>query len=130
MAKGGAGRRYALLDGQGDGLGRTLAAELNRQGYPVSHQTVNEVLQSLGYSLQVNRKTREGAGHPDRNAQFEHIARRAKPFQRRGQPVISVDIKKKEFAGDLKNDWSYTIASADSDQINKQLRRLRSKLKK
>jgi len=53
---------------------RTLAAELTRQGHPVSHQTVSEVLQHSGYSLQVNRKTREGAGHPDRNAQFEHIA--------------------------------------------------------
>ena len=82
---------------------RTLAAELKRQGHPVSHQTVSEVLQSLGYSLQVNRKTREGAGHPDRNAQFEHIARRAKQFQRRGQPVISVDTKKKELVGDFKN---------------------------
>ena len=82
---------------------RTLAAELSRQGHPVSHQTVSEVLQSLGYSLQVNRKTREGAGHPDRNAQFEHIARRAKQFQRRGQPVISVDTKKKELVGDFKN---------------------------
>ena len=47
---------------------RTMAAELNRQGHPVSHQAVSEVLQSLGYSLQVNRKTREGAGHPDRSA--------------------------------------------------------------
>jgi hypothetical protein len=82
---------------------RTLAAELNRQGHPVSHQTVSEVLQSLGYSLQVNRKTREGAGHPDRNAQFEHIAQRAKKFQQRGQPVISVDTKKKELVGDFKN---------------------------
>jgi len=82
---------------------RTLAAELSRQGHPVSHQTVSEVLQHLGYSLQVNRKTREGAGHPDRNAQFEHIARRAKEFQRRGQPVISVDTKKKELVGDFKN---------------------------
>ena len=82
---------------------RTLAAELDRQGHPVSHQTVSELLHSLGYSLQVNRKTREGAGHPDRNAQFEHIARRAKQFQRRGQPVISVDTKKKEWVGDFKN---------------------------
>ena len=82
---------------------RTLAAELNRQGHPVSHQTVSEVLQSLGYSLQVNRKTREGASHPDRNAQFEHIARRARQFQRRGQPVISVDTKKKELVGEFKN---------------------------
>ena len=82
---------------------RTLAAELTRQGHRVSHQTVSEVLQLSGYSLQANRKTREGAGHPDRNAQFEHIARRAKEFQRRGQPVISVDTKKKELVGDFKN---------------------------
>ena len=82
---------------------RVLAAELTRQGHPVSHQTVSEVLQDLGYSLQANRKTREGAGHPDRNAQFEHIARRVKSFQRRGQPVISVDTKKKELVGDFKN---------------------------
>ncbi|HEX3525059.1 MAG TPA: ISAzo13 family transposase [Stellaceae bacterium] len=82
---------------------RTLAAELSRQGHRVSHQTVSEVLQLLGYSLQANRKTREGAGHADRNAQFEHIARRAKEFQRRGQPVISVDTKKKELVGDFKN---------------------------
>ncbi len=55
---------------------------------------------------------------------------RAKQFQRRGQLVISVDTKKKELVGDLKNDWNYTIASADSDRINKQPRRLRAKLHK
>jgi hypothetical protein len=82
---------------------RTLAAELTRQGHAVSHQTVSELLQNLGYSLQANRKTREGADHPDRNAQFEHIAQRAKEFQRRAQPVISVDTKKKELVGDFKN---------------------------
>ena len=82
---------------------RTLATELTRQGHGVSHQTVSEILQESGYSLQANRKTREGSGHPDRNAQFEHIARRAKQFQQRGQPVISVDTKKKELVGDFKN---------------------------
>ena len=82
---------------------RSLAAELTRQGHPASHQSVSELLQALGYSLQANRKTQEGAQHPDRNAQFEHIARRAKEFQKRGQPVISVDTKKKELVGDFKN---------------------------
>ena len=82
---------------------RTLAAELTRHGHTVSHQTVSEVLQHLGYSLQANRKTREGSAHPDRNAQFEHIAQRAKEFQRRAQPVISVDTKKKELVGDFRN---------------------------
>jgi hypothetical protein len=80
-----------------------LAAELTRQGHAVSHQTVSELLHALGYSLQANRKTREGAQHRDRNAQFEHIAQRAKEFQQRGQPVISVDTKKKELVGDFKN---------------------------
>lgn len=82
---------------------RVLAAELTRQGHPVSHQSVSTLLQEAGYSLQANRKTREGASHPDRNAQFEHIAKRVKQFQRRGQPVISVDTKKKELIGDFKN---------------------------
>jgi transposase len=82
---------------------RVLAAELARQGHPVSHQKVAELLQEAGYSLQANRKTREGASHPDRNAQFEHIARRCQEFQRRGQPVISVDTKKKELVGEFRN---------------------------
>jgi transposase len=82
---------------------RVLAAELARQGHPVSHQKVAELLQEAGYSLQANRKTREGASHPDRNAQFEYIARRCQEFQRRGQPVISVDTKKKELVGEFKN---------------------------
>jgi transposase len=82
---------------------RVLAAELTRQGHVVSHQTVSELLYALGYSLQANRKTREGASHPDRNAQFEHIAQRVSDFQDRQQPVISVDTKKKELVGDFKN---------------------------
>jgi hypothetical protein len=57
----------------------------------------------MDYNLQVNRKTREGASHPDRNAQFEYIARRVRSFQGRGQPVVSVDTKKKELVGDFKN---------------------------
>ena len=82
---------------------RTLADELGAQGHRVSHQTVRELLERLGYSLQAARKTREGAQHSDRNAQFEHIARRTRSLQRQGQPVISVDTKKKELIGDFKN---------------------------
>jgi Rhodopirellula transposase DDE domain len=82
---------------------RNLAAELNRQGHAVSYQTVALILHDLGYSLQANRKTREGSSHPDRNAQFEHINARVKAFQKRGQPVVSVDTKKKELVGDFKN---------------------------
>lgn len=82
---------------------RNLAEALTRQGHQVSHQTVARLLQEMDYSLQVNRKTREGKAHPDRNAQFEHIAKQVRAFQRRGQPVVSVDTKKKELIGDFKN---------------------------
>jgi len=80
-----------------------LAAELTKKGHPVSASKVWEMLGDLGYSLQSNRKTREGSQHPERNAQFEHINRQVKAFQSRGQPVISVDTKKKELLGDFKN---------------------------
>ncbi len=82
---------------------RRLAAALVAKGHPVSHQTVERLLRDMEYSLQANRKTREGSSHPDRNAQFEHIAQKVCSAQRRGQPVISVDTKKKELVGDFKN---------------------------
>lgn len=82
---------------------RQLAGELNRQGHQVSHRLVAELLQEMGYSLQANRKTSEGASHPDRNAQFEHINEQVQVYQAAGQPVISVDTKKKELVGDFKN---------------------------
>ena len=80
-----------------------LAAELNARGHAVSPRTINTLLARLGYSLQSNRKTREGGKHPDRNAQFEHINAKAESFQEAGQPVVSVDTKKKELVGDFKN---------------------------
>ena len=82
---------------------RQLAAALRAQGHAVSPQTVGELLHALDYSLQVNRKTKEGAAHPDRNAQFEYINAQAVTFQERGQPVVSVDTKKKELVGEFKN---------------------------
>jgi Rhodopirellula transposase DDE domain len=82
---------------------RNLAEALAEKGHEVSHQTVARLLQEMDYSLQVNRKTREGASHPDRNAQFGYIAKQVRSFQRRGQPVVSVDTKKKELIGDFKN---------------------------
>jgi hypothetical protein len=82
---------------------RNLAAELNRLGHGVSHATVAALLHDLDYSLQANRKTREGKQHPDRDAQFEHINRQVRAFQRQGQPVVSVDAKKKEQLGDFRN---------------------------
>ena len=79
-----------------------LASELTAQGHPVSASTVWRLLSADGYSLQSNRKTKEGADHPDRNEQFEHIATMVKAFQQRGQPVISVDTKKKELIGEFR----------------------------
>ncbi len=82
---------------------RKLAEELARQGHQVSHQLVSEMLHELGYSLQANRKTREGGEHPDRNAQFEHVNAQAEAFLAAGEPVVSVDAKKKELVSDFKN---------------------------
>jgi hypothetical protein len=80
-----------------------LAGELKKQAHQVSPRTVYAMLREAGYSLQSNRKTKEGSAHPDRNAQFEHLNGQVKAFQRRGEPVISVDTKKKELVGDFKN---------------------------
>ena len=82
---------------------RRLAQDLRVKGHRVGERTVAALLKGQGYSLQGNRKTNEGGTHPDRDAQFEHIARRVRSLQRRGQPVVSVDAKKKELIGDYKN---------------------------
>jgi len=82
---------------------RVLARELQRQGFTISHATVAQLLVDAGYSLQAPSKVSEGRSHRDRNAQFEHIARRTGEFLAAEQPVISVDAKKKEKVGDFKN---------------------------
>lgn len=82
---------------------RRLADELTRLQHPIGANTVAALLRQAGYSLQANRKTREGASHPDRNAQFEHINGQVRKFLDRNQPAISVDTKKKELVGDFKN---------------------------
>ena len=82
---------------------RHLAEELVARGHQVSHDTVSRLLDEIGYSLQANRKTVEGNDHPDRDAQFEYINRQVRAFQRAGQPVISVDAKKKELVGNFRN---------------------------
>lgn len=87
---------------------RNLADELVAKGHKVSYPVVAELLHELGYSLQANRKTQEGASHPDRNAQFEHINAKVQDYIALRQPVISVDTKKKELVGNFKNngqDW-------------------------
>jgi Rhodopirellula transposase DDE domain len=82
---------------------RHLSAALAKRGFIAGQKLVGRLLKRLNFSLQANCKTREGANHPDRNAQFEHINAKVKAFQAAGQPVISVDTKKKELVGDFKN---------------------------
>jgi hypothetical protein len=82
---------------------RRLAAELQALGHTASHRLVADLLQASGYSLQANRKTREGPQHPDRDAQFRYINEQVRRYQKRAQPAISVDTKKKELVGDFKN---------------------------
>lgn len=82
---------------------RRLADELTRQHHPVGANTVAALLHQAGYSLQANRKTREGGSHPDRNVQFEYINAQVRRFLDRNQPAISVDTKKKELVGDFRN---------------------------
>jgi len=82
---------------------RRLATELTKMQHQISPRKVAQLLHQLGYSLQANRKTRERMNHPDRNAQFEYIYESVKKFNRSGQPVISVDTKKKELIGDFSN---------------------------
>jgi Rhodopirellula transposase DDE domain len=80
-----------------------LAAALNLGGHRISSKSVYNLLESLGYSLQSNRKTRDGSSHLDRDDQFLHISNQVKYFQSQNEPVISVDTKKKELIGDFKN---------------------------
>ena len=82
---------------------RKLTAELQALGHAVSHRIVNELLHQLGYTLQANRKTKEGTQHPDRDAQFNYLNEQVGSAQQQGHPVISVDTKKKELVGEFKN---------------------------
>ena len=82
---------------------RTLAEELGKKGHRVSHTHVGKLLVKPGYSLQGNKKTLEGTSHPDRNVQFEHINAQVTDRLANGEPVISVDTKKKELIGRFKN---------------------------
>lgn len=82
---------------------RKLAKELQQQGHQIGERTVSRLLKEKGYSLQANRKNQEGSQHPDRNAQFEYINRKVLDFQKRNQPVVSVDTKKKELVGNFSN---------------------------
>jgi transposase len=96
---------------------RKLTAELKRLRHRVSHQVVADLLHELGYSLQANRKTNEGASHPDRNAQFEHLNAKVKWSLSRKEPVISVDTKKKELVGDFKNGGRELRPKGDPEKV-------------
>ena len=97
---------------------RTLAAELAARRHPVSHTKVAQLLREGGYSLQGNRKTEEGGDHPDRDAQFGHINRAVKRALRSGEPVISVDTKKKELIGNYHNQGRQWRRAATAEQVN------------
>jgi hypothetical protein len=94
-----------------------LAGELAKEGWKVSSTTVGRLLNQMGYRLQALRKSREGESHPDRNAQFEHINAVAEDFLRRGQPVVSVDTKKKELVGDFKNGGREWQTKGEPDKV-------------
>jgi transposase len=95
-----------------------LAKELQARGHVVSQDTVGRLLQQLDFSLQALRKTREGADHPDRDAQFHYIARKVRQFQRRGQPAISVDTKKRELVGLFKNAGREWQPKGEPEDVN------------
>ena len=97
---------------------RKLAAELAGQGHPVSHEKVAQFLRGMDYSLQGNRKTEEGANHPDRDAQFRHINEQVRRALAAGRPVISVDTKKKELIGNYENKGRQWRKSKSPDVVN------------
>jgi hypothetical protein len=97
---------------------RVLAQELNRQGHPISDRTVGRLLHEMGYSLQANRKTSEGRQHPDRNEQFEFISLLVEENLEKGNPVISVDAKKKELVGNFKNAGREWRPKGTPEQVN------------
>jgi len=96
---------------------RKLAQELQRRGHKVSHQTVSELLHAMGYSLQANRKVLEGSSHPDRNAQFEYLNGAIQLQLGAGEPVISVDTKKKELVGPFRNAGRELRPKGDPEKV-------------
>ena len=97
---------------------RHLASGLRELGYSISYRSIGPLLASLGYSLQGNAKTREGSAHPDRDGQFEEIARQVSAFLAAGEPVISVDTKKKELVGCFKNGGREWRPQGEPEAVN------------
>jgi len=97
---------------------RELAGALSAQGHPVSYQVVSELLHKAGYSLQANAKRLEGAAHPDRDAQFRYLNEQVKAFMAAGDPVVSVDAKKKELVGYFKNPGREWQPQGSPEEVN------------
>jgi len=97
---------------------RKLADELQKKGYSISYVTVGPLLKKIGYSLQANKKTKGGSKNPDRDAQFRHIADKAKEFLIAEQPVISVDTKKKELIGNFRNNGQEYSPKGQPKEVN------------
>jgi hypothetical protein len=97
---------------------RTIAGELTRLGHPVSSVTVGRCLDEMGYTLQANVKSREGSRNPNRDAQFRYLNRQVKGFRRAGDPVISVDTKKKELVGAFKNGGRRWLPKGKADHVS------------
>ncbi|MEO7145085.1 MAG: ISAzo13 family transposase [Bryobacteraceae bacterium] len=97
---------------------RTIALELTRSGHPISSVTIGRCLEDMGYTLQANVKTREGAQHPDRDAQFRYLNRQVKNFRQDESPVISVDTKKKELVGAFKNAGRRWLPQGKADEVS------------
>ena len=97
---------------------RTIAEELTRLGHPISSVTVGRCLDEMGYTLQANVKSRGGSQNPNRDAQFRYLNRQVKGFRRAGDPVISVDTKKKELVGAFKNGGRRWLPKGKADQVS------------
>jgi hypothetical protein len=97
---------------------RKLSAELKKLGHNASHVTVSRLLVKLGYTLQSNKKSHEGGNSPDRDAQFKQINNTAREFMETGQPVVSVDAKKKELVGNFKNNGKEYHPSGMPDEVS------------
>ncbi len=97
---------------------RTIAKKLTRLGHPISSVTVGRCLDEMGYTLQANVKSREGSQNPNRDAQFRYLNRQVKGFRRAGDPVISVDTKKKELVGAFKNGGRRWLPKGKADQVS------------
>jgi transposase len=117
----------SLLDPKGDPMSflkwttRSVAhlkETLEQMGHQVAETTIRRILRALGYSLRANKKNIEGTSHPDRDAQFEHLNQKCKEFEQQGNPIISVDCKKKELLGQFKNNGAEWQAKGERTEVN------------